>query len=113
MRASKQQLLAAGGWLLGVVLCAGLPLATAHAADLAAGKAKSVQCAVCHGAKGIATLPDAPNLAGQNAIYLAKALRDFKSGARKNEMMSLMSASLSDADIENLAAFYEGLDCKP
>jgi cytochrome c553 len=61
---------------------------------------------------GIATLPGAPNLAGQNAIYLAKALRDFKSGARKDEMMSLMVANLSDADIENLAAFYEGLECK-
>lgn len=80
------------------------------AADLEAGRAKAVQCAVCHGANGMATLPDAPNLAGQSEIYLAKALRDFKSGARKNEMMSMMAAGLSDADIENLAAYYQSIE---
>lgn len=83
---------------------------TAAAADVAAGRAKSVQCAVCHGPQGIATLPDAPNLAGQNEIYLAKALNDFKSGARKNEMMTMMAANLSDADIENLAAYYQSIE---
>lgn len=99
----------AGTWLV-VSLCAGLwPLAAAHAADLAAGKAKAVQCAACHGAKGVASLPEAPNLAGQNPIYLVKALHDFKSGARKDEMMTMMAAALSDEDIENLAAYYESL----
>ena len=87
--------------------------ATARSADLAAGRAKAVQCTTCHGMNGIATLPEAPNLAGQNAIYLAKALRDFKSGTRKDEMMSLMAANLSNTDIENLAAFYASLECKP
>ncbi len=96
-----------------MVLSALLSTATAQSIDLAAGRAKAVQCATCHGMNGIATLPGAPNLAGQNAVYLAKALRDFKSGVRKDEMMSLMVANLSDADIENLAAFYEGLGCKP
>lgn len=90
-----------------------LVMPAAWSADLAAGKTKAVQCATCHGMNGIATLPEAPNLAGQNAIYLAKALRDFKSGARKDEMMSLMVASLSDSDIENLAEFYASLACKP
>ncbi|RTZ48289.1 cytochrome c [Candidimonas sp. SYP-B2681] len=84
--------------------------APAGAADIAAGRAKSVQCATCHGPLGIATLPEAPNLAGQNKIYLIKALLDFKSGDRKNEMMSLMVAMLSDTDIQNLAAFYESLE---
>lgn len=80
------------------------------AADLAAGKAKAGQCAVCHGPRGIATLPDAPNLAGQNEIYLAKALRDFKSGARKNEMMNMMADGLSEQDIDNLAAYYQSIE---
>lgn len=106
-------MMAAWSRALGALLCAWLPLSAAQAADVAAGKAKSVQCAACHGAKGMATLPEAPNLAGQNAIYLVKALNDFKSGARKNEMMSLMAAGLSDADIENLAAFYESQGAKP
>ncbi len=80
------------------------------AADVAAGRAKSVQCAVCHGSNGVSILPDAPNLAGQNNIYLVKSLRDFKSGARKDEMMNLMAANLSDADIDNLAAYYQSIE---
>ncbi len=92
-----------------LVLMLGLA-APAGAADVAAGRAKAVQCAACHGPNGMATLPDAPNLAGQNEIYLIKAMHDFKSGARKNEMMSLMVAGLSDSDIENLAAFYQSIE---
>ncbi|HEY9279202.1 MAG TPA: cytochrome c [Eoetvoesiella sp.] len=91
---------------LGCALAAG----PAWAADAAAGRAKAAQCAACHGPNGIATLPTAPNLAGQNATYLVKALRDYKSGARKDEMMSLMAAGLSDADIEDLAAYYSGIE---
>lgn len=81
-----------------------------RAADVAAGRAKSVQCAVCHGPHGMATLPEAPNLAGQPEVYLAKALHDFKSGARKNEMMNMMASGLSDADIDNLAAYYQSIE---
>ena len=93
-----------------MLLCASvLPIAASHAADVAAGKAKAAQCAACHGANGVAVLPEAPNLAGQNPIYLAKALHDFKSGARKDEMMSMIVTGLSDADIENLAAYYDSL----
>ncbi|WP_236674029.1 c-type cytochrome [Paraburkholderia hospita] len=58
---------------------------------------------------GIAKIPEAPNLAGQNEDYLIKALKDFKSGARQNDMMSLVAKPLSDGDIADLAAFYHGL----
>lgn len=58
---------------------------------------------------GIAKIPEAPNLAGQNEDYLIKALKDFKSGARQNDMMSLVAKPLSDDDIANLAAFYHSL----
>lgn len=84
--------------------------ASAVAADVSAGRAKAMQCAVCHGPNGIATLPEAPNLAGQNEIYLVKALNDFKSGARQNEMMTMMVANLSDADIADLAAYYQSIE---
>jgi cytochrome c553 len=91
-------------------LCAALAgTATAQAADIAAGRGKAVQCAACHGLDGIAKIPEAPNLAGQNEDYLAKALKDFKSGERKNDMMSLIVKPLSDADIANLAAYYHSL----
>jgi cytochrome c553 len=81
----------------------------AFAADVAAGRAKAVQCQACHGLDGISKLPEAPNLAGQNEDYLVKALHDFKTGERKNEMMSTVVKPLSDADIANLAAFYHSL----
>jgi cytochrome c553 len=42
----------------------------ALAVDLAAGKKKAVQCAVCHGQDGIAAIPEAPNLAGESSIYI-------------------------------------------
>ncbi|MBB5216020.1 c-type cytochrome [Parapusillimonas granuli] len=85
-------------------------VAPSWSADIEAGRAKSMQCAVCHGAKGIATAPDAPNLAGQNEMYLVKALKDFKSKARENEVMNLMAAGLSDDDMANLAAYYQSIE---
>ena len=57
--------------------------ATVAAADLAAGKAKATEiCAACHGADGNSAAADFPKLGGQHPDYLAKALRDYKSGQR-------------------------------
>jgi cytochrome c553 len=82
----------------------------AYAGDAAAGKAKaSAMCAVCHGADGLSQLPEAPNLAGQVEIYLAKALDEFRSGKRQNEMMTLVVKDLSDDDVANLAAWYASI----
>ncbi len=67
-------------------------------------------CAVCHGVDGLSKIPEAPNIAGQNENYLIEQLTAFKSGERKNEMMSVVSQNLSDADIENLAAYYSGIE---
>ena len=78
----------------------------AIAADPVAGKAKAASCAVCHGPSGIATAPDAPNLAGQPEDYLVEQLRAYRGGGRKHEVMSLMAKPLSDADIANLAAWF-------
>jgi cytochrome c553 len=88
----------------------GLPLAcAASAADPAAGRAKAVACAVCHGQAGISTLPNAPHLAGQPAIYLEEQLRNYRSGKRQHEQMSLVAKPLSDADIGELAAWYASI----
>jgi cytochrome c553 len=87
-----------------------LVAAGAHAAgDAKAGRQKALQCQTCHGLDGMAKLPEAPNLAGQNEIYLVKALTDYKTGARQNEMMSAVSPPLTDKDIADLAAFYSAL----
>jgi len=87
-----------------------LPCVPAVAQDAKAGRAKaSGQCAVCHGNDGLSQLPVAPNLAGQVEMYLVKALEDFRAGRRENEMMTVVSKDLTDADIANLAAWYASI----
>jgi cytochrome c553 len=89
--------------------CAAIAVAAAQAAaaDLKAGLQKALQCQTCHGLDGQAKLPDGPNLSGQNEIYLAKALKDYRGGARQNEMMSLVARNLKDEDIA--AAYYAAI----
>lgn len=82
----------------------------AMSADSAAGKAKSVTCAACHGTNGISMIPMYPNLAGQKEQYLVLQLKAFRDGERKNMVMAPMAAGLSDADIDDLSAYYAGLD---
>jgi cytochrome c553 len=82
----------------------------AVAADLIAGRAKAMMCQACHGLDGLSKAPDAPNIAGQPEPYLVTQLQAFKSGARKSEAMSVVAPSLSDADIENIAAYYAAIE---
>jgi cytochrome c553 len=81
------------------------PEAPQVAPPTAAETVKSV-CAACHGADGNSVAPDFPRLAGQHPDYLAKALRDYKSGKRKNAIMAGMVATLTPRQIEELAAYY-------
>jgi len=76
------------------------------AADIAAGKAKSMICAACHGANGISVNPMWPNLAGQKEMYLAKQIKAFRDGVRVDPTMQPMVAALTDEDIANLAAYF-------
>jgi len=90
-----------------VVAAAFTLTATASAADLAAGQAKVKEvCQACHGMDGNSQTPDYPKLAGQYPDYLQKALRDYKSGARKNPIMAGFAGTLTAQDIENVAAYY-------
>lgn len=89
-----------------LALAASLPM-TALAADIGAGAAKAKEvCMACHGMDGNSPQPDYPRIGGQYADFLAKALRDYKSGARKNPIMQGFASALSAKDIENLAAYY-------
>ena len=81
----------------------------ARADDIDAGQAKARSCAVCHGPLGVSVAPDAPNLAGSPASYLASQLRAYRSGMRKHEVMSLMAKPLSDDDIVLLAAWFAAI----
>lgn len=102
---SAAALILSGG--LGLALLAAS--ASAFAADPAAGRLKSGICATCHGPMGMGLTPDAPHLAGQPAIYLSAQLKAFRNGDRRHEVMNVMAKPLSDADIENLAAWYASL----
>ena len=95
--------------LIGVGAAIILAASPAAGGDVKAGRQKALQCQTCHGLDGQAKLPDAPNLAGQGEIYFAKALKDYRSGARQNEMMSLVARNLKDDDIADLAAYYAAI----
>ena len=89
-----------------VAFTCALAVAPVHAGDPAAGKAKAVVCSACHGIDGNSTNPLWPNLAGQHEAYLVKQIKAFRDGERKDPLMAPMVAGLTDADIDNLAAYY-------
>ncbi len=90
-------------WLVLACLTFAVP---ALAQDARAGREKAKKCVVCHGKYGIAVAPNVPNLAGENANYIASQLKAFKSGKRKHEQMSIIAADLEDADIKDLARWF-------
>ena len=78
-----------------------------HAAGNAeAGKAKSANCAACHGEVGVSAVSAFPTLAGQKNDYLYHALKDYKSGKRNNPLMAEQVKNLSDADMLDLAMYF-------
>lgn len=83
--------------------------AAAVAADPKSGRAKAAACALCHGQLGISTLPDAPHLAGQPAIYVEEQLKSYRSGMRRHEVMNVIAKPLSDAEIADLAAWFASI----
>lgn len=88
--------------------------ALAANANVAAGQAKAAVCAGCHGADGNGGAdPLWPKLAGQQSEYIAKQLADFKSGARKDPIMSGMATPLAPADMKNVGVYFASLQAKP
>ncbi len=79
------------------------------AADIKLGMKKARMCNVCHGKNGLATNPEAPNLAGESSIYIEKQLVAFRKGERKHRQMTLIAKQLKDDDIKNLSAWYEAM----
>ena len=101
--------------LTGLVL--GLAVSQAHAestgehiANQGASQPGAVACSSCHGVDGGGNEQAGfPRLAGLSAAYLDKQLHAFKQGSNKNPVMAAMAASLNDADIKNVAAYYASL----
>ena len=84
-------------------LAPGVALSAGNAAE---GQNKSAVCHACHGANGQAVQPIYPNLAGQHQDYLIKTLQGFRDGSRPNAIMYGFAANLTDADIEDISAWY-------
>jgi cytochrome c553 len=94
------------GLALGFLTLASLP---AHAADIAAGKAKAELCIGCHGEAGISQTENIPSLAGQPDQFIQWQLVFFRSGTRKNEQMQPIVEQISNEDIRNLGAYFASL----
>jgi cytochrome c553 len=97
--------------------CVAMPLllalasaAATAAGDVKTGRMRAVMCQACHGVDGMSKVPDAPNIAGQPEAYLATQLQAFKSGTRRNEAMSVVVSSLSDKDIDDVAAYFAAIE---
>ena len=71
-----------------------------------AGQTKSTPCVACHGVGGNSANPEWPKLAGQHPEYIVKQLKAFKSGARQNPLMTPQAQPLSEADMNDLAAYF-------
>lgn len=82
-------------------------------ADATAGrlKSESERCQECHGADGQGRGQDGKfaRLAGQYPAYIVKQLQDFRSGARKHDLMGIMARSLDEPDLADIAAYYAAL----
>jgi len=96
---------------LGLILAAVLPVFSASVAyakgSVEAGETKAAVCKSCHGEGGVKPiLPEYPIIGGQHQDYLAAALKQYKSGKRKNASMNGFAAALSPQDILDLAAYF-------
>jgi len=80
------------------------------AGNVAAGRQKASACQTCHGLDGLSKMPEAPNIAGNPEQYLERQLNAFKTGERKNEMMTVVVQPLSEQDIADLAAYYAAIE---
>jgi cytochrome c553 len=72
----------------------------------AARPAKLGLCVACHGEQGISRVPGVPSLAGQDEVYLKKALGDYRSGVRNVAPMSSLANTLQPRDIDALAHWF-------
>jgi cytochrome c553 len=91
--------------IIGVLVMVGV-LGTAHAADIEAGRRKAEVCMACHGVGGNSTNLAIPSLAGQPPLYTYYQLLQYRGGQREDPQMSPMAMPLSDADMQDIAAYY-------
>ena len=74
--------------------------------DPIAGKDKATMCSGCHGEDGNSADPQIPRLAGQYGDYITKQMRNYLASTRSHQTMSGMAASVSDADLADISAYF-------
>lgn len=84
-------------------------LAFVKGGDIERGKQAAPACAGCHGATGESAVPGFPSLGGQQANYLYRQMKDYKSGKRANPMMEKIASSLSEQTMADFAVWYSSL----
>jgi len=89
------------------------PAAAVPAADLQAIRSKAQTCFACHGAEGNSSNPAVPSIAGQPSQFIATALFFYRQGDRKDAQMSPVAANLTNADMNDLAAYFSGQEAAP
>jgi cytochrome c553 len=96
--------------LLVTAMAVGATVSAQAAGDAVAGKIKTFACQGCHGIPGTKTaFPDlysVPKLGGQHPQYIVSALKAYKTGQRNHSTMQANASTLSDQDMEDIAAYY-------
>ncbi len=110
--------------VIAVMLTLTISAGGAVAGDVEKGKAKAVACIACHGATGIGGRPEIPNLAGQHESYLAVQIKAFRRAEvgvgkpgeatfRYDPVMGHQAGGMTNADADDLAAYYSSRPCAP
>ena len=96
---------------LALLAACALPASGFAAGDAAAGKTKAFTCMGCHGIPSYSNVYPTyyvPKIGGQHADYIVAALQAYKAGQRSHETMKAQAATLSDQDMQDIAAFFAG-----
>jgi cytochrome c553 len=114
MAASFSTFSARGIRISALLLCS-MAAAPALAQDgsVEAGQGKSLTCAACHGPDGNSVTPEWPNLAGQHEAYVVRQLNAYKNGERQDAGMRGFASTLSDQDMQDLAAYFAAQTLRP
>ena len=95
---------------IGLALALLVPGVAAADGDVEAGRSKAYTCLGCHGVEGYRNAYpsyNVPKLGGQHADYIVSALEAYASGDREHPTMQAHARTLSEEDMEDIAAYFE------
>ncbi len=101
-----------GMFIVASIIVAVIWLDDGNAGNAIDGQRKFAPCVECHGPKGVSNIASWPSLCGQDEAYLTDQLSKFRSGEQTHRMMTPMAESLTDEDIEDIAAYLSEQECK-